>query len=62
VLSGAIPEHLGYREAMRVGRSITETNLKLLDEAADKVMPDLLRLAEKNVGKKTPSRKTGRNK
>ena len=57
-----VAEHLGYREAMRGGRSITETNLKLLDETADKVMLDLLRMAEKNVGKKTPSRKASRNK
>jgi hypothetical protein len=45
VLDGSIPEHLGYREAMRAGRSVTETSQKTLDGAAQGVMIDLLRRA-----------------
>jgi chromosome partitioning protein len=60
VLDGSIPEHLGYREAMRAGRSVTETGQKTLDGAAQALMIDLLRAAEKNATKKSPTRKTAR--
>ena len=60
VLKGSIPEHLGYREAMRAGRSVTETGQKTLDGAAQALMIDLLRAAEKNATKKSATRKTAR--
>ncbi len=60
VLDGSIPEHLGYREAMRAGRSVTETGQKTLDGSAQALMVDLLRRAEKNATKKTSTRKTAR--
>lgn len=60
VLDGSIPEHLGYREAMRAGRSVTETGRKSLDGAAQALMIDLLRRAEKSGTKKNPTRKTAR--
>jgi chromosome partitioning protein len=55
VLESAIPEDLKYRDAMRAGRSITETGHKALDAAADEMMSDILRMAEANFGKKLRS-------
>ena len=52
VLEGSIPEHLAYREAMRVGRSITETRQKTLDGRAARLMADLLQKAMTNAGRK----------
>jgi chromosome partitioning protein len=52
VLDGSIPEHLAYREAMRVGRSITETRQKTLDGRAARLMADLLQKAMTNAGRK----------
>ena len=45
VLEGSIPVHLHYREAMRSGRSITETHQKTLDGRAEHLMADLLQKA-----------------
>jgi chromosome partitioning protein len=45
VLEGFIPEHLGYREAMRSGRSICETGQKTLDASAATLMSGILQLA-----------------
>jgi chromosome partitioning protein len=53
VLQGSIQEQLEYREAMRAGRSITETNHETLDASAKALMTDILRAAETNVGQKT---------
>jgi chromosome partitioning protein len=53
VLVGAIPEHLGYREAMRVGRSIDETGQDTLHGAVEALMNDMLRSAERNIEKKS---------
>jgi chromosome partitioning protein len=61
VLDTSLPEHLGYREAMRVGRSVTETHQKTLDGAARALMTDLLRKAEKNAVRKPSTRKPGRS-
>jgi chromosome partitioning protein len=52
VLEGSIPEHLVYREAMRVGRSITETRQKTLDGRAERLMADLLQKVMTNAGRK----------
>ena len=52
VLEGSIPEHVGYREAMRGGRSITETAQETLDGHAKALMIDVLRRAERNVEKR----------
>jgi len=46
--------------AMRTGRSVTETGQKTLDGAAQALMMDLLRAAEKNATKKSATRKTAR--
>ena len=37
VLDGSIPEHLGYREAMRAGRSVTETGQKTLNSSSTSI-------------------------
>jgi chromosome partitioning protein len=42
VLEGAIFEHLRYREAMKLGRSIGETGKKALDARAEVLIGDLL--------------------
>ena len=42
VLEGAIFEHLKYREAMKMGRSIGETGKKSLDARVDALIGDLL--------------------
>ncbi len=42
VLKGAIFEHLGYREAMKKGRSISETGRRALDARTEVLMEDLL--------------------
>jgi chromosome partitioning protein len=52
VLEGSIPEDIGYRDAMRAGRSITETGQKVLDMRVVQVMADLMRKAETNRGRK----------
>jgi hypothetical protein len=54
VLEGSIPEQVGYREAMRGGRSITETAQETLDGHAKALMIDVLRRAERNVEKRDP--------
>jgi hypothetical protein len=60
VLDSSIPEHLGYREAMRAGRSITETDQEMLDGPAKTLMIDVMRAAERNVDKKPRPRRSGR--
>ena len=45
VLEGSIPLNSHYREAMRSGRSITETRQKTLDGRAEHMMADLLQKA-----------------
>ncbi len=42
VLEGAIFEHLKYREAMKMGRSIGETGKRVLDARVDALIGDLL--------------------
>lgn len=49
VLDGAIPEDLAYREAMKVGKSISESGRKGLDRRAHEVMADILRKAGANI-------------
>jgi chromosome partitioning protein len=61
VLDSSIPEHLGYREVMRAGRSITETDQEILDGPAKTLMLDILRLAERNGDKKPRPRRSGRS-
>jgi len=56
VLDGAIPEDLAYREAMKVGKSISESGRKGLDRCAHGVMADILRKAGANIDK-TPTRR-----
>jgi chromosome partitioning protein len=58
VLETAISEDIGYREAMRAGRAITETSNKRLDAPAQAMMRDILRRSEINFGGK--SRRRGR--
>jgi chromosome partitioning protein len=60
VLASSIHEHLGYREAMRAGRSICETGRDDLDEPARALLADLLRRAQANVDQKARGRRKGR--
>jgi chromosome partitioning protein len=60
VVEASIGEQLGYREAMRSGRSIIETGEALLDQPAEALMSEILRLAQGNVGKKR-ARRAGSN-
>jgi chromosome partitioning protein len=52
VLAGAIPEELAYREAMKVGKSISESGRKKLDRRAHEVMADILRKAGASIDTK----------
>ena len=49
VLKGSIFEHLRYREAMKMGRSIGETGKKALDARAEVLIGDLLDKATSNA-------------
>ncbi|HJZ32749.1 MAG TPA: ParA family protein [Hyphomicrobiaceae bacterium] len=60
VLEGSIHEQLQYREAMRIGRSIAETEQQQLDAAPQALMLDLLRTAAANAFKQRSDRREGR--
>jgi chromosome partitioning protein len=56
VLEGAIFEHLRYREAMKVGRSIGETGKKALDARTEVLIGDLLDKATSSVEQRSGRR------
>jgi chromosome partitioning protein len=56
VLKGSIFEHLRYREAMNIGRSIGETGKKALDARAHVLIGDLLDKA--TLGRREPWKQT----
>jgi len=61
VLKGAVPEHLSYREAMKMGRSISETGKKALNTRAEVLISDLLEKATANaerMGRKQARRRS----
>ena len=51
VLAGSIAEDITYREAMRGGRSIIETNYEELNGPVEALLIEILRRAEENVDK-----------
>jgi len=51
VLAGSIAEDITYREAMRAGRSIIETNYGELNGQVEALQVEILRRAEENVVK-----------
>ena len=61
VLKSAIPEHLGYRQAMRTGRSIAETAEDWLNERAQVLLTDLLKTIRANAEKRSRKRPVRRS-